>query len=118
MQAGNSNEKRGQGGRVETHIWVGDGVLSLDRVGLERERHCQLMKWPATLVPPGSPPLGTRAFSGLGLPTNRPEAPWSDPPPRAHPCFGSLGHREVQTGGVLVPGLTGAHRWLELQPDA
>lgn len=24
-----------------THIWVGDGVLSLDRIGLERERCSQ-----------------------------------------------------------------------------
>lgn len=23
---------------MKTHIWVGDGVLSLDRVGLERQR--------------------------------------------------------------------------------
>lgn len=70
---------------METHIWVGDGVLSLDRVGLERERHRQLGKRPATLVPTGGPPPGTRAFSGLGLLVNRPQAPWSELPPRARP---------------------------------
>lgn len=34
----------------KTHIWVGDGILSLDRVGLERERHCQPTKWPALVT--------------------------------------------------------------------
>lgn len=29
--------KEGKANKVKTHIWVRDGVLSLDRVGLERE---------------------------------------------------------------------------------
>lgn len=36
MQIVKGDEREGD--KVKTHIWVRDGVLSLDRVGLERER--------------------------------------------------------------------------------
>lgn len=32
-----ATRRGGKGNKVKTHIWVRDGVLSLDRVGLERE---------------------------------------------------------------------------------
>lgn len=51
-------KREGEGGRVETHIWVGDGVLSLDRVGLERETHGQVAKPPARVRPPAALPRG------------------------------------------------------------
>lgn len=57
MQGEGQREEK-VGGRVETHIWVGDGVLSLDRVGLETERHRQLGKRPAMLCPPVALPRG------------------------------------------------------------
>ena len=66
--------REGEGGRVETHIWVGDGVLSLDRVGLERETHGQVVKLPAPRAPTSGPP------PGMGLPVSRPKAPRSERP--------------------------------------
>lgn len=96
---------------METHIWVGDGVLSLDRVGLETERHRQLGKRPAMLCPPVALPRGrglSRDCDFLGtdprphgqsfLPERIPASPQQ---PRA------LGGVER---GVWAPSLTGAHR--------
>lgn len=96
---------------METHIWVGDGVLSLDRVGLETERHRQLRKRPAALCPSVALPRGqglSRDWDFLGtgprphgqsfLPERIPACPQQ---PRA------LGGAER---GVLALSLTGAHR--------
>lgn len=52
---------------METHIWVGDGVLSLDRVGLERERHGQLAKRRPRLCPLAALPGGHGLSQGWGF---------------------------------------------------
>lgn len=105
---------------METHIWVGDGVLSLDRVGLETERHRQLGKRPAMLCPPVALPRGrglSRDCDFLGtdprphgqsfLPERIPASPQQ---PRA------LGG--VERGGLGAEPHWRPQGWPGLPPDA
>lgn len=111
MQGVTVTRREDRGGRVETHIWVGDGVLSLDRVGLETERHRQLGKQPATLCPPVALPPGQGLsrdwdFLGTGLsPHGQSFLPERIPTCPQQPRAPGGAER-----GVLAPSLTGAHR--------
>lgn len=117
MQVGNGNEKR-RPGRQSGDSHLGGGWRTVPGSCRPRKRETRSAREAAaTLVPAGGPPRGTRAFSGVGLRGNGPEALWRERAltERIPPSAGSLGRkaspsgrREVQTGGVAGPSLTGA----------